>query len=147
MFPTWPKLYPPKSAKADFGWRSGGGREPHPIPPLFKGRESRAARSESNAMALARHHHRRAGALGFRKLARGGHADAETAVLAANHRTIGVRRIECVEQAAAAGASAATGGQERTLFAARRDRTRGFEFCRGHDVAAEIGRASCRERV
>src|SRR5437870_8388794 len=54
MFPTWPKIYLPKSARADFGWRSGGGRDPHPIPPLFKGREAFAAGSESNAMARSR---------------------------------------------------------------------------------------------
>src|SRR5260370_31154437 len=49
MFPTWPKLYPPKSARADFGWRSGGGRDPHPIPPLLKGREEIAAPSAPHA--------------------------------------------------------------------------------------------------
>src|SRR6266566_9448761 len=50
MFPTWPKIYLPKSATADFDWRSGGGRDPHPIPPLFKGREEIAACSDPNAI-------------------------------------------------------------------------------------------------
>jgi nitrogen fixation protein FixH len=46
MFPTWPKIYLPKSATADFGSRSAGGRDPRPIPSLFKGREETAARPE-----------------------------------------------------------------------------------------------------
>src|SRR6266568_5740813 len=53
-FRLGPMFALPKSATADFGWRSGGGRDPHPIPPLFKEREEIAALSESNAMALPR---------------------------------------------------------------------------------------------
>ncbi len=53
-FRLGPMFALPKSATADFGWRSGGGRDPHPIPPLFEGREEIAALSESNAVALPR---------------------------------------------------------------------------------------------
>src|SRR5262249_11695961 len=40
---------------------------------------------------LTGNHHRRAGALGFRELTRGSHPYAETAFLAANDWTIGIR--------------------------------------------------------
>src|SRR6266852_7087096 len=54
MFPTWSSYELPKSATADFDWRSGGGRDPHPIPPLSKAREEIAARREPNSVLVPR---------------------------------------------------------------------------------------------
>src|SRR5262249_61680632 len=87
---------------------------------------------------LTGNHHHRAGALGFRELTRGSHPYVETAFLAANDWTIGIRRIERIEKTAATCASAPTGGQVCAMFTAGRDRTRGFELSRSRDVAAEI---------
>src|SRR5260370_6063088 len=67
MFSTWSNYELPKSATADFDWyelpkpatadfdwRSGGGRDPHPIPPLVKEREEIAARWEPNSVLVPR---------------------------------------------------------------------------------------------
>ena len=64
MASSWLRLPPPERGRLALGLdprvdrpgsspgqapREGGGRDPHPIPPLFKGREEIAARSEPNA--------------------------------------------------------------------------------------------------
>src|SRR2546429_7647974 len=54
MFSTWSNYELPKSATADFDWRSGGGRDPHPIAPLVKEREEIAARWEPNSVLVPR---------------------------------------------------------------------------------------------
>ena len=43
---------PPPERGRSTAQRSGGGRDPHPIPPLFKGREAIAARKELRAIGL-----------------------------------------------------------------------------------------------
>ncbi len=50
-FRGWLGTSPPERGRST-AQRSGGGRDPHPIPPLFKGREALAARSESYTIAL-----------------------------------------------------------------------------------------------
>src|SRR5713101_8484537 len=45
---------PPPERGRSTAQRSGGGRNPLPIPPLFKGREEAAARSESYAIPCVR---------------------------------------------------------------------------------------------
>ncbi len=50
MLAGWLGTPPPERGRST-AQRSGGGRDPHPIPPLFKGREEIVARSEPNGIA------------------------------------------------------------------------------------------------